>query len=159
MPRPCSLILNIVALVLTVNLSLLAKSVDAQPIKRIETDTSRYLAHIEANTFEELKHLLGRAAELFESGQFQVGKDNPIAFVLHGPEANSLLQKNYSKHKDIMDLAARLTAFGVVDIKVCRTWMGTQSLDETQLPPFVGTVPFGPAEHKRLKEEEKYVYF
>ena len=58
-----------------------------------------------------------------------------------------------------MDLAARLSAFKVVDIKVCRTWMGGQRLDESQLPPFVATVPFGPAEEKRLMEEENYVYF
>ena len=88
-----------------------------------------------------------------------MGEDAPIAFVLHGPEAESLFASHYAENKALVNLAARLTAFKVVDIKVCETWMGSRRLDSTQLPPFIGTVPFGPAEEKRLLKQERYVYF
>ena len=69
------------------------------------------------------------------------------------------MAENYQQHKTIVDLAARLSAFEVVDIKVCKTWLDHVQLDEAQLPPFIGTVSYGPAEKRRLMEQEKYVYF
>lgn len=118
-----------------------------------------YIAHIELHTAEELLGSLQRAEILQQDGRFVVGKDAPIVFILHGPEARSLLLSSYEDNKKLVDLAARLTAFEVVDIKVCETWMGSQSLDASRLPPFIGTVPFGPAEEKRLLKQQQYVYF
>jgi intracellular sulfur oxidation DsrE/DsrF family protein len=120
---------------------------------------SRYLARIEVHNSDELSLLLRRAEQLFDGGQLTPGKDSPIAFVLHGQEANLLLMANYQANKSLVDLAARLSAFKVVDIKVCSNWMGAEDLDVTQLPPFVDTVPLGPAEEQRLLGEHGYVYF
>ncbi len=74
-----------------------------------------------------------------------------MVFLLHGEEAKTLFRQNYSANKRVVDLAARLSAFGVVDIKVCETWAGNNSLDTSRLQPFVGTVPLAPAEAQRLK--------
>ncbi len=79
--------------------------------------------------------------------------------VLHGPEVEIFSRYNYSRFKEIVDLAARLTAFGVIEINVCETRMGSMGLQPNHLFPFVGTVPFGPAEVSRLLEEEDYLYF
>ena len=103
--------------------------------------------------------VLERADQLFNSGEFNAGDDTPVAFVLHGPEAEVFFSSRYQSNRALVDLAAKLTAFEVVDIKVCKTWIGGEDLDESQLLPFVGTVPFGPEEERRLLEEENYVYF
>lgn len=117
------------------------------------------LARIEVHTADELDGLLQRAEQLFDAGKVGSSVSNPIAFVLHGPEANSLLTKNYSAHKQLVDRAARLSAFKVVDIRVCKTWLGGEKLKVSQLPPFITFVPFGPAEERRLMEDQGYVYF
>lgn len=124
-----------------------------------QEDSSRYVARIELHTADELMGSLLRAEMLQQEGAFKVGEDAPIAFVLHGPEARALFLDRYSENKALVDLAARLTAFKVVDIKVCETWMGSKALDSSRLPPFIGTVPYGPAEEKRLLKQQRYVYF
>ena len=120
---------------------------------------SRYIARIELHTAAELMGSLQRAEMLQQEGSFKVGEDAPIAFVLHGPEAESLFSSRYAENQSLVNLAARLTAFKVVDIKVCETWLGSKALDASELPPFIGTVPYGPAEEKRLLKQEQYVYF
>jgi hypothetical protein len=37
--------------------------------------------------------------------------------------------------------------------------MGSHRVDETQLQPFVGTVPYGAEEVERLVSEEDYINF
>lgn len=137
---------------------LLLQPAIAAPVLPIQ-DSPRYLSRIQVHTADELNQLLLRAEKLMDSGKFVVGVDVPVAFVLHGPEAQSLLKVNYQAHKPMVDLAARLSAFQVVDIKVCRTWMGIHNVEDSQLPPFISTVSLGSAEVLRLLEKEKYVYF
>lgn len=141
------------------SLSLQGQSLLGQEFIQAQHSAAKYLAQIEVHDADELKRLLLRAESLLDSGDFKAGTDTPVAFILHGPEARSLLNANYSKNKILVDLAARLSAFRVVEIKVCKTWMGGEGLDEEQLPPFIATVPFGPAETQRLMQEENYVYF
>lgn len=119
----------------------------------------RYLAHIELHTADELMAALLRADALYLSGEHQLGVDKPVAFVLHGPEARAFMLLNYESNRALVNLAAKLSALSVVDIKVCKTWMGSMSIDELQLLPFVGTVPYGPVEERRLINEKGFVYF
>lgn len=44
-------------------------------------------------------------------------------FVLHGPEVAIFSRDNYGRYRDIVDLAARLTSFNVVQVDVCLTRM------------------------------------
>lgn len=83
----------------------------------------------------------------------------PLVLVLHGSEVAIFFRENYPRYKPVVDLAARLSAFGVVAIKVCKTRIKHLGLNENSLYPFVGTVPFGPAEIERLTNSEGYVYF
>ena len=117
-----------------------------------------YLARIQLNSPEELKEALLRAEQLYLNGQV-TDETEPPAFILHGPEVSVFFKENYETHKAIVDLAARLSAFKVVDVRVCRTRMGILGREDDVLYPFVGTVPFGPAEIKRLLDEQNYVYF
>lgn len=117
----------------------------------------RYLANIELHTTAELFDVLKRSQMLFDDGE--LAQEAPVAVVLHGAEARAFLRRDYSEHKPLINLAARLTALGAVDIQVCEMWMGSQSLDAKQLQPFVSIVPNGPREIRRLIAEEDYIYF
>lgn len=123
----------------------------------LAAESTRYLARIEVHTATELQALLQRAGTLYQ--QQNLDADGPIVFVLHGSEARTLLRDNYQANKELVDLAARLSAFEVVAIRVCERWMGWQRLEMRELMPFVETVPNGPAEINRLLEREGHVYF
>lgn len=116
------------------------------------------LARIQLNSPESLEAALLRAEELFNKGRVTPA-DQALAFVLHGPEVAIFLKQNYSENKRIVDLAAKLSAFNVVDVKVCETRVGVLGADKESLPAFIDTVPYGPTEVTRLLEDEQYVYF
>jgi hypothetical protein len=122
-----------------------------------EKRAHRYLARIEVHTAAELSGILERTDELFNDQQLD--NADPIVFVLHGAEGRVFLRQSYGDNKALVDLAARLSALRVVDIRVCQTWMGGYNIDASQLQPFVDTVPFGPAEVQRLRRDENYSYF
>lgn len=120
----------------------------------------RYLARIGKNSPEDLERALLRAEQLYFGYENpKEGPFTPVVMVLHGPEVGIFFDHNYERYKHLVDLAARLTAFGVVDIRVCLTRMKVMGESPEVLVPFVGTVPFGPQEEKRLKKEENYLLF
>jgi uncharacterized protein len=120
---------------------------------------ARYIAEIRLHTAAEFHSVLMRAEQLLATGALPVASPVPVTFVLHGPEVRILLRQNYLENKSTVDLAAALSALGVVDIKACETWMGGEGISAEELQPFVTTVAYGPAEIKRLVEEAKYLYF
>ena len=119
----------------------------------------RYVADIELQTLDQFHQLLVRADELFLAGKTSSDGDAAVVFVLHGPVLRSLLRQNYLDNRETVDMAARLTAFGVIDLKACRTWMRGASVSETDLQPFVESVSYGPGEVQRLVRESSYIYF
>lgn len=141
----CCLILS---LLLVTNLRADPASPDADAL---------YLARIQVHTALELDGLLQRADALYQQQQ---GADiDPVVFVLHGVEGRVFLREGYNANKELVDLAARLSALRVVDIRVCERWMGSQGIAVEELQPFVETVPSGPAEIDRLMRTKNYVYF
>lgn len=118
-----------------------------------EKKALQLIAEIEVGTAEELEQKLQRVGELVDNNGWQYGRDAPVAFLLHGEEARALFRQNYSENKTLVDLAAKLAAFEVIDMRVCETWMGGNRLDKDQLQPFVNTVLFAPLEKKQLRSE------
>ncbi|WNO09607.1 acyl-CoA transferase [Teredinibacter sp. KSP-S5-2] len=117
-----------------------------------------YVARIALDSPEDLKRALLRAESLYLDGKVEeVGK--PLAFIIHGPEVEIFFKENYQQYKEIVDIAARLTAFKVVEVQVCETRMGVQGKEKSSLVPFVGTVPFGPSAIDELINKKDYVYF
>jgi len=114
-------------------------------------------ALVQLHTAEELRSLLSRAEQI-ANGEAEYNTDEPIALVLHGSEIEIFKRSNYRDNKDLVDLAARLDAFNVVDLKVCRRWMGENNLSEGDLPPFLEAVPYGGEEIQRL-DGAGYAYF
>lgn len=121
-------------------------------------ESGGYLGRIGFNNPEQVAEALMRVEGLYD---FDAGTllPNPVAIVVHGPEVSIFQKENYQEHKEIVDLAARLSALGILDISVCEVRLSKKGGDSESVYPFVGTVPFGPAEVDRLLNEENYVYF
>lgn len=143
--------------VLALAMVLLAVPVSAEQ-QTAELMADNFVAKIELQTAEELFSVLQKA----EKHYLQNGLDAelpPITFVLHGAEARSLVRNYYLAHKDLVDLAARLTALKVVNIQVCETWMGGNKIAKDHLQPFVSTVPDGKRYKQSLIQQQNYIYF
>ena len=123
-----------------------------------EDEQLKLLADLRVHSAEELESVLSRVDRLFLSGSIS-HQDNPVVFLLHGEEARVLYQSNYAQHKRVVDLAAKLSAFDIVDIRVCEMWAKGKGLDNNNLQPFVDTVRNAPAEEKRLSADHGYQYF
>lgn len=128
-------------------------------VKRItdEEPVPDMLAQIQLHTPEELEKILLRA-EKYVDAYNKFPQSKPIVFVLHGAEAEVFRKQNYQQHKHIVDLAAQLEAYNVVDIKVCEMWMRVNKMEPGDVPAFVDTVNYGPWQEFKLKREG-YVYF
>lgn len=132
--------------------------VDAQSQPSIVDEQLKLLADIRVHSAEELERILKRVDELADQRGSQQNTA-PVVFLLHGEEAKTLYKNNYQTHRSVVDLAAKLSAFELVDIRVCEVWAGKQGLDNQLLQPFVDTVPYAPSERKRLVKEDGYNYF
>lgn len=117
-----------------------------------------YVVDIELQTVEEFSQLLERAEQLLLAGTVLQDDVAEVTFVLHGPVLKNLLRQNYLDNKRTVDLAASLSAMGVIDIKACRAWMGGNGVNEDDLQPFIETVSYGPSEVQRLRQNN-YIYF
>jgi len=105
------------------------------------SETPHFIAQLHAHTPIELSQMLSRAEKWSEMHKGYVNQ--PIVVVLHGNEANAFLKQNYKQYKALVDQAAKLDAFNVVDIQVCERWMGSNEVARDQLPPFIETVVYG----------------
>ena len=117
----------------------------------------RAVLDISVHTIEGLRVLFDRAEELAMRPQ-ALGEDDSIVLVLHGPEVEFFSIRNYEKYKDIVDQAARLDAFDVVDVKICQTMLGQYGIERDDIPAFIEQVPVGPDEVDRLLQNG-YVTF
>lgn len=117
----------------------------------------RAVLDIMVHTLDELRVLLDRAEQLSGSLR-QKNEPASVVLVLHGPEVEFFASSNYEKYKDIVDQAARLDAFAIVDVKICQTMMRIQGIERDDIPSFIEQVPLGQAEIDRLVGEG-YVYF
>jgi hypothetical protein len=117
----------------------------------------RSVLDVSVHTIEGLEVLFDRAEELAMAPRPR-GEDASVILVLHGPEVEYFSINNYDKYKDIVDQAARLDAFDVVDVKICQTMMGVYGIEQNDIPSFIELVPYGPEEVERL-EQEGYVAF
>jgi intracellular sulfur oxidation DsrE/DsrF family protein len=141
--------------------SLLLLLVLALPLLAQQTsaDNQRFVVDIELQTVEEFRQLLERAEQLLLEGAVSQEDSAKLTFVLHGPVLRNLLRQNYLDNKKTVDMAASLSALGVIDVKACRAWMGINSVNEKDLQPFIETVSYGPAEVQMLVKEKNYIYF
>jgi intracellular sulfur oxidation DsrE/DsrF family protein len=114
------------------------------------------LFHITLHTPAEIEGMLTRAEQLSKTRRPDATHP-AIALVLHGPEIEFFARRNYSKYRRLVDLAAKLDAAGVVEVKMCQTEMRARELPPNEVPGFIELVPYGPDEEQRLLRKG-YVY-
>lgn len=127
--------------------------------QELPVDEQYYVADIELQTADEFRQLLERAEQLFILEESFKQDQAKVTLVLHGPVLKSLLRENYLQNKAMVDLAARLSALEVIDVKACRTWMTGNDISSDKLQPFIEVVAYGPAEVGRLVNDRGYLYF
>ena len=118
---------------------------------------TRGVFDISVHSVEELEVLFDRAEELARRPNPAGGEEN-IVLVLHGPEVEFFAISNYDRYRAIVDRAARLDAFQVVDVKICQSMMRNYGIEANDVPAFIEQVPNGAVEVERLTREG-YTYF
>ena len=124
----------------------------------LEINHSGFIARIELEKADDLLSALRRAEAYYQAEGMNLNHPS-VAFVIYGPPVAMFFKKNYQQYSEVVDLAAKLTALKVIDVKVCKYSFVKEGLDNKNLLPFVSTVPFGPDEVVRLIEQAKYRYF
>ena len=123
----------------------------------VEDIPALFQARINEHSADEMLALLQRA-EKIASGQDVYRTREPVMLVLSGDEIELFKRDNYRDNKALVDLAARLDAFNIIDVKVCRQWTGQRGIELTDLPPFIEGVSSAEQENKRL-QKAGYAYF
>lgn len=133
-----------------------AEPAATSPATSLTTEQGRYLFNITLHTPQEITGLLARAEELTKTIRADTRRTG-IALVLHGPEIEIFAKKNYSQFRTTVELAARLDAERIIEVKMCRTEMKILGIREEDIPDFIELVPYGPDEEMRLRRNG-YVY-
>ena len=134
-----------------------------EPATAVETSVladevpDKIVLDVSVHTIEGLRVLFDRAEELAMRPR-PAGEDASLVLVLHGPEVEFFSIRNYERYREIVDQAARLDAFDVVDVRICQTMIGALGIERTDIPSFIEQVPYGPGEVERLSQEG-YVVF
>jgi uncharacterized protein len=111
--------------------------------------TFRYYFDTAPTSLQELDTLL----DDLSSNEDRVAPGTPLIIMLHGDHASVFVRDNYPANKKRVDQAALLDAFGIIDVKICATWMRLNDITEADIPPFIESVPYGVAELERLRKD------
>lgn len=123
----------------------LAEGPDANPLLQ-----SRVYLQVSPSGRDELLELFDTLEASVAAGEHQ---SEPVVIVLHGQEAFPFLSRNYLANQMLVDRAAKLLAFGRIEMRMCETWMRSNGISADELVPFVETVPLAPEEVDRLERE------
>lgn len=132
------------AAILTALLSLIAMPGHGKPHTYLE---------VSPNGKEDLKALMSTLEGHLDEG---LPMDDPVVVILHGSEATSFTSSGFARNRMLVDQAARLSAYRLLDVRMCETWMRENDVAPEDIPAFVRTVPYAPEEIERL-EAEGYV--
>ena len=118
----------------------------------LDTDSAtNYFFDVHGHSVEEIMALLNHAKDIYDETISDQQEAMRIVMVLHGPDVQFFANENYAQYKPLVDLAARVDAFGFIDLKVCAASVRGQGLQTESFPPFIEFVDYGPAEVNRLK--------
>ncbi|WP_126454743.1 DsrE family protein [Sulfuriflexus mobilis] len=130
--------------------SLTTPQAPAQPPVQLD-DGKHYAYDIVLHTPEQIREVLQHAEKISQSPR-PANEKPSIAMVLHGPEIDFFSIENYPKYRDIVDLAAKLDAYNVIEVKMCQTMMRKRGLKNNNVPGFIELVPYGPGEVEKLRQ-------
>ena len=112
---------------------------------KVVIENKSYLFNLTNHSISELEALLERAEEvtMAQSPEYQ---DLEIVMVIHGPDIEWFKQQNYAENQKLIELAARLDAYDIIDMKVCERTMSRYGVEREDIPKFIDSVPFAPIE-------------
>lgn len=119
---------------------------------QVEIGNTRYLFVLGEHSVVELEALLRRADEIAQTSLDHFDELD-IALVIHGPSVNLFTRGTYPQNRELIDLAAKLDAFHVIDVKICEVSMANAGVSRSEIPEFIESVPFAPDEIRRLTAE------
>lgn len=122
------------------------------PQTQFNVGNKSYLFDVSDHSVEELEALLERADEITQMPSDDYA-DLEIVMILHGPDIDWFKQQNYENNKRLVDLAAKLDANAIIDLKVCEKAMTKMGVQQEELPAFIESVPYAPDEMMRLLNE------
>ena len=125
---------------------------DLRPAAEVESD-HRYFFNVNGHSKEEVQKLLTRAQEIYDSLPEDKKRSLEIVLVMHGPDAQFFAKHSYEQNKSLVDSAAKLEAFGFIDLKVCAASARSQGIAEDGFPAFIEVVPYGPNELRALNQQ------
>lgn len=111
---------------------------------------SRSYLEVSPSGRDDLNALITTLEGLLDEG---LPMEDPVVVVLHGSEANSFTSRGYQENRGLVDRAARLSAYRLIEVRMCETWMTENGVQSNDLPAFVDTVPYAPEEIERLETE------
>jgi intracellular sulfur oxidation DsrE/DsrF family protein len=117
-----------------------------------ELTAKKYYFDVVDHSADDFKALLHRAYMIYEQSPLERRRELQIVMVLHGPDIEYFDAANYAENQEIVDLAAKLDAFGVFDFKVCARTAARLGVMPDEIPAFVEFVAYGPLEITRLDE-------
>lgn len=126
-----------------------APIIEQNSVPQPEIENKSYLFDVSDHTIEELEALLIRAEEVSQTHPADF-EDLQIVMILHGPDVDWFTHQNYEYNHKLVDLAARLDAYDVIDMKVCETTMQKRGVAKDDLPAFIESVPYAPVEIDKL---------
>ncbi|GJM06020.1 MAG: hypothetical protein DHS20C09_20160 [marine bacterium B5-7] len=136
----------------TANNEMAALQKEPPVITAPEIENKSYLFDITNHSIEELEALLVRAEEVSQAHPADF-EDLEIVMIIHGPDIDLFRSQNYTENKQLIDLAARLDTYDVIDMQVCETTMSMRGVDREDIPSFIESVPYAPFEiNQRLQD-------
>jgi uncharacterized protein len=117
-----------------------------------EIENKSYLFDVSNHSIEELETLLVRAEEVSQTHPSDF-EDLEIVMVIHGPDIDWFTNQNHAENRQLIELAARLDAYDVIDMKVCETTMSMRGVERQDIPAFIESVPYAPTEIKQRLEQ------
>ena len=117
-----------------------------------QSDPGKYYFDVVGHDEAQFQALLERAYMIYEQTPSAERAALQVVLVLHGPDVMFFDLRNETEHARILDLAAKLDAYGVFDFKMCTVSAQSRDISAEHLPAFVELVPYGPREISRLEE-------
>jgi len=117
-----------------------------------EIENKSYLFDVTDHSIEELEALLVRAEEVSQTHPKDF-EDLEIVMIIHGPDIDLFTSQNYEQNKQLIDLASRLDAYDVIDMKVCEKTMSLRGVERQDIPSFIESVPYAPIEIKQRLQD------
>lgn len=117
---------------------------------QFSVDNTQYMFDVSNHSREELLTVLKRADEIATTSSSELKQLN-IALILHGSDVAWFSRQHYDKNKELIDLAAKLDALEVIDMKICQQSMQKHGIADEDIPAFIERVPYAPDEITRLQ--------